>query len=41
MKSQEQKLMKWCESHNIMEIPHKKRDHHFYSKKLKNQKRMY
>lgn len=41
MVSQEYKLMKWCESHNIKSFPDKKRDHHLYNKndKRKNKNR--
>ena len=33
IESQEQKLMKWCEVHNITSKPHKKRNNTFYNKK--------
>ena len=33
MNSQEHKLMKWCEAHNITLNTNKKRNNHFYKKK--------
>lgn len=35
IESQERKVNKWCEAHNLTSRPHKKRNNHFYNKKYR------